>query len=1456
MGMEANRGRILVTLLCILVSAGALFGQTVRMQGRILDANGDPKAGTLHVWSLKSYGSADPDRFSPAFPISATGDFDLTYDLAGHQIVALNYYSPGVNPVEGSSQYRMFLIEYTTGKLYFYRGSVYIRPMPTDAYDICGLEIFVVRTPEDDFPEPRTQVDGTAKTSWCSDRPQKFNTVHLDVFSQGNLISNGSFENNYDGQEYQSWSRRFANPATYFLALPAGMRPKSGLRVAGISHNEPLGTEQTDIGSSAFKVKPLTDYTLLYYYHGANVIGDQSTGKGTRPMVRAYAPGDASGILEVPLDNGRLGLSPYVATSDWTPYVHHFKTGPTGALGRVDLIRTASAGTGGNFYFDKIMVLEGSHTAASLDGPISVQENTTYFNGMNRPVQTLTKRGETDDLIVQTEYDDLNRSRSVSLPFPVQGQGINGPHAYVPKAMDLADAYYDGSPGRPDAGGIPYSANFYEQSPIGRASQSNSPGETWGYGSGHENEFYYSSTNTLDPSEDKPAQVDGSAFVYQFTLGEDGTKRRGFTDKWGRVVRESVKLGSTWLNTDFTYDALGNLLEVKSPNGPHGSPISRTMESNNLGQTMRTYSPEENTSQSLYDRHGRLRFYRTEKESGLSKFHFNRYDALNRVTLTGVYSNPTAFTPEMAESENFPSEMDPMTFVRQKYFYDAPPPANYSCDGSTGEYILIREDADPAKDNEFVSLEEAYDALKVRFATFDTYVGELTIYQVFPTPDFEIVPEAGREFDALSLKNPAHRVGFNLIGVLKGSSLYEQLVGKNYPFTVNWGPLKGRLVKTSSCNEDLDDGVLGSLEVSKLFNYDKFGNVIETFEYNGYLGIPAVTGAEAKKWQKTTSAYDKQNRLSRQDIFADASATTPATSFTYEYDSFGRNTKVTLNGNQPVLSKTYNAIGQVAEIIYGANEVTTTYGYHLRGWLKSIDVRKPNGELLFKQALKYEDGALKRFDGTISEYSSQVRNQDEKNWSFVYDEIGRMKKTSMSVFGVPGSPSTWEYSYFANGAMDINKISGQTFTYKYYLGTNRLEKVIFDGTYSRQFNQNGNFSYDLNGNLHGDLSNGRVIDFDADDQAYRFFHPGVTGNSTQYTVYDEGGSRVSKIEMANGQPSLTKHYFSSGKEIRVDNGAIHEVYPLAGIGRVIFNSQGAMEKEFYITDHLGNTMVVYNSSTSAQPNGGVVFKQEYEPYGRKFGTASSTADPVTHQFTGKEIDDRTGLTYFGARYYDAELGVWISPDPSKEFHSPYSYHPNPIASVDPDGNSTELYTDRSWKEIDDNDPDFYVVTYGEKGEIIRTAVPGAHMSKEDLDDHMRSYMSGLKKLDHSFSNEQGVGFYGLGAEADIEGVNEHLVPPANKTRYTYGNKWYTSDEVNYVAVGVLSGWNHRMDVVSMLDLIRAWKLCYGEKPSNGTYRFAMKGYNFYKANSTSYKGRSGDFWVPPLKAIGAARRIN
>ena len=71
-------------------------------------------------------------------------------------------------------------------------------------------------------------------------------------------------------------------------------------------------------------------------------------------------------------------------------------------------------------------------------------------------------------------------------------------------------------------------------------------------------------------------------------------------------------------------------------------------------------------------------------------------------------------------------------------------------------------------------------------------------------------------------------------------------------------------------------------------------------------------------------------------------------------------------------------------------------------------------------------------------------------------------------------------------------------------------------------------------------------------------------------------------------------------------------------------------------------------------------------------TASGKGLAQPCSFTGKEKDEETGYSYFGARYYDSGLsGLFLSVDPMADKYlslSPYVYCAwNPLKLVDPDG---------------------------------------------------------------------------------------------------------------------------------------------------------------------------------------------
>jgi RHS repeat-associated protein len=83
----------------------------------------------------------------------------------------------------------------------------------------------------------------------------------------------------------------------------------------------------------------------------------------------------------------------------------------------------------------------------------------------------------------------------------------------------------------------------------------------------------------------------------------------------------------------------------------------------------------------------------------------------------------------------------------------------------------------------------------------------------------------------------------------------------------------------------------------------------------------------------------------------------------------------------------------------------------------------------------------------------------------------------------------------------------------------------------------------------------------------------------------------------------------------------------------------------------------------------------YNPWGEEMHqwNANTYAFTSPYRFNSKELDPETGLAYYGARYYQNKMGVWLSVDPlAHETFEPYQFSSNnPINFIDPDGKSID-----------------------------------------------------------------------------------------------------------------------------------------------------------------------------------------
>jgi len=100
-------------------------------------------------------------------------------------------------------------------------------------------------------------------------------------------------------------------------------------------------------------------------------------------------------------------------------------------------------------------------------------------------------------------------------------------------------------------------------------------------------------------------------------------------------------------------------------------------------------------------------------------------------------------------------------------------------------------------------------------------------------------------------------------------------------------------------------------------------------------------------------------------------------------------------------------------------------------------------------------------------------------------------------------------------------------------------------------------------------------------------------------------------------------------------------------------------------DHLGSASWVTDA------DGKAVQHLHYLPWGENFVDQRSTTWNAMYTFSAKEKDSETGYSYFGSRYYNSDLSIWLSVDPMADKYpslSPYVYCANnPVKLVDPNG---------------------------------------------------------------------------------------------------------------------------------------------------------------------------------------------
>jgi len=515
------------------------------------------------------------------------------------------------------------------------------------------------------------------------------------------------------------------------------------------------------------------------------------------------------------------------------------------------------------------------------------------------------------------------------------------------------------------------------------------------------------------------------------------------------------------------------------------------------------------------------------------------------------------------------------------------------------------------------------------------------------------------------------------------------------------------------------------------FEYGNMGELIKnihTFVVPNGNPYTLETDWEYDSWNRMKSIlypdgelvsyhYDNGGKLSRMD------AVKGSATFNYidsvQYNLFGSRSRIDY-GNGTYTQYIYEPLNQRLSNLEsreasGLILQTINYNYDNLGNITSISNASDNvgygNDMGGQYSMEYTYDELYRLSTSTGNFESYNFGQLTNSLSMSYSSSGNiLSKEVYADVEIGGSVQTLSYS--------------NTYTY-----SNRPHAVTSTGANDYEWDANGNLTRRYNS------SNGRYLCWDEENRLTTVHNGGEDFNNLSSYIYNAGGERTWKltgeiIDMyINGQmvygavdfektlyasPYLvvtdegyTKHFFIEGERVCSKIGSSGWIGPLSPNSTPVdfivdttslvagdlwtmvkrgadcsgFDSNNVFigyqlqpfhirytapetNLYFYHPDHLGSSSFITDAT------GYAVQHLQYLPFGETFVDQQNGYDS-RYTFSAKEKDDETQYSYFGARYYDSDLSVWLSVDPlSDKYPSMSSYMycaGNPVMLVDPDG---------------------------------------------------------------------------------------------------------------------------------------------------------------------------------------------
>ena len=478
--------------------------------------------------------------------------------------------------------------------------------------------------------------------------------------------------------------------------------------------------------------------------------------------------------------------------------------------------------------------------------------------------------------------------------------------------------------------------------------------------------------------------------------------------------------------------------------------------------------------------------------------------------------------------------------------------------------------------------------------------------------------------------------------------------------------------------------------------YTKLGNGTETeYAYDDVrqrlqeMNLTA-SGSDIMRNKYSYDAVDNILGISNDVTPTSSTKLGGASSHTYQYDKLNR--LITATGNAKDASYTLNMAYNVMSMPLSKEQTTdgskTAQSYH--NYYKYEDSDHPSApSQIGHEHYTYDaNGNPTRVenDSTAAvremywdeDNRLMVLSDNGKTSRYTYNHAGeRAVKSHGSMEGVyiNGAPQgitfheTDEYTLYPASIISVNK---NRFTKHYFIGDKRIASRIGSGSFNNVYGQNGSF---LTAGQQDYAERMSQIENQREDY-YRELGiaPGIPTMKGSYgdpentgvgynTIIKELGDHTVPAEWAQYVKHNTEADTAPGAPILWDDPSDPESAQ-PGYGFVTDNSTEE-ETFYYHSDHLGSTSYITDK------DGNITQYDAYLPYGELLVDEHSSSEEMPYKFNGKELDEETGLYYYGARYMQPVASMWYGVDPLTEDYndiSGYVYcHNNPIGLYDPNG---------------------------------------------------------------------------------------------------------------------------------------------------------------------------------------------